>query len=57
MTIFAILTLILEKPEEIVLLNSIRLYTKDEIENIFKERNMEIIKNDLTNKKKVFINN
>jgi len=34
---------ILEKPEKIEPLNTIRLYTKNELEKIFEERNMEII--------------
>ena len=38
----------LEKPEKIEPLNSIRLYTKNELENIFKIRKMEII-NTLSN--------
>ena len=35
---------ILEKPKEIVPLNTIRLYTKNELKNIFEDRSMKIIK-------------
>jgi 2-polyprenyl-3-methyl-5-hydroxy-6-metoxy-1,4-benzoquinol methylase len=34
---------VLEKPEKIEPYNTIRLYTKNELENIFKDRNMKII--------------